>query len=199
MMRISTWLAICLISGLAAGCAPLPPQDTPGNVAVLERSQPPKGVAPAPAGAQPLAVSPQVYARQFVELAPVEQKKEYLRLMQSLNNDKKDGLAKLKAGLILSHPDSRHRDLKRAASLLAAAAQSTALAKEDAALAAIQLAQLEERQKLEDAAQNLGLKLRQEQTRTDELQQRAEHLQQKLEELKNIEKTMLERNRGGTP
>lgn len=133
-----------------------------------------------------------IYAKRFGELSAESQQKEYNRVMQALNLNKKDPATRLKAALILSLPDSRHRDNGRALPLLSELQRDKSLDDDIVALASIVKDYVEERQKLEENTLALSQKLKDE-------QHRAEELQMKLDELKKIEKTMMERSKGTQP
>lgn len=127
------------------------------------------------------------YARRFGELSADGQKKEYTLTMQSLNRNKNDISARMKAALIAALPSSRYRDNARAIGLLDEIQRDKRVDSATQSLAALLKDYATERQKADDNAAKLAQKAKDE-------QQRADDLQQKLDDLRNIEKTLIERN-----
>jgi hypothetical protein len=208
MKTLSHWLAICFILLSIAGCTATASRNQSAEkpAPVAERStstiepvaQNVSNEAPtsraAPVATREIHNDNELlaYAKRFVELSAENQNKEYTRIMQALNRNKKDSGSRLKAALIFSLPDSRHRDNSRALSVLTDLQRDKLLDDDTRTLMGMLKSYVEERQKLEDHSAMLGQKLKEE-------QRRAEDLQQKLDELKNIEKTMLDRSRGTQP
>jgi uncharacterized protein (UPF0147 family) len=127
------------------------------------------------------------YAKRFGELSADGQKKEYTLTMQSLSRNKNDTSARMKAALIAALPSSRYRDNARAISLLDEIQRDKKVDNDVQSLAALLKDYAIERQKSDDSAAKLAQKAKDEQLRADDLQQ-------KLDDLRNIEKTLIERN-----
>jgi len=183
------WPILCGVF-LAAGCAPVPPKG--GHV----QAQAPAPVIIVRADNEILA-----YALRYGALSAEEQRKEHALVMQAYNSNKHDLTNRMKAALVLSLPASRQRDNARALALLDEIQRDNAADPDTKAVSSLLKEYVSERQKLEENAAKLGQKAADErkrvealQARTDELQQKAEGLQQKLDELRNIEKTLTNRD-----
>lgn len=141
-----------------------------------------------------------VFALHYGGLAAEDQRKEYNRVMQAYGSDKLNLGLRMKAALAMSLPGSRQRDNVRALALLDGIQHDGSADADTRALAALLKEYIGERQKLEENAARATLKAADErkradglQSRAEDLQQKAEALQQKLDELKNIEKTLINR------
>lgn len=122
------------------------------------------------------------YALRYSQLSAEAQKKEVAQLTQALAAGKANTNIRMKAALVYGLPASRFRDQAKSQLLLEDLLHEKALDSDTKALATILQDFLDENAKLL-------------QKNKDE-QKRADSLQQKLDELKNIEKTMGERDQG---
>jgi hypothetical protein len=122
------------------------------------------------------------YALRYSQLSAEAQKKELAQLTQALAASKVNMNIRMKAALIYGLPASRFRDQAKSQLLLEDLLHDKAIDSDTKALATILQDFLDENAKLL-------------QKNKDE-QKRADGLQQKLDELKNIEKTMGERDQG---
>lgn len=122
------------------------------------------------------------YALRYSQLSAEAQKKEVAQLTQALAAGKANTNIRMKAALVYGLPASRFRDQAKSQLLLEDLLHEKALDSDTKALATILQDFLDENAKLL-------------QKNKDE-QKRADGLQQKLDELKNIEKTMGERDQG---
>lgn len=118
------------------------------------------------------------FAENFVELPLESQKKELAQASQN----KQDINSKIKLALIYALPSSKLRDTAKAQILLDELVRDKTLGKAHRSLVSM----LDEYM---NDSNKLTLKLRDEQKRGDTLQQQ-------LDELKNIEKTMVDRDKG---
>lgn len=130
-----------------------------------------------------------VYAMRFGNLTLDQQKKELTQVLQALNRNKKDAFIRLKAALIYSLPNSRLHDNAKAIPLLSDLQREKSLGEDVVALVDLLRDLVEERQRADENAARLNQRVRDEQHRADELQA-------KLDALKNIEKTLIDRNQG---
>lgn len=130
-----------------------------------------------------------VYAMRFGNLTLDQQKKIQTQVLQALNRNKKDNFLRLKAAIIYSVPSSRLHDNAKAIALLSELQREKELEEDVTALIDLLRDVVEERQRADDNAARLTQKVRDE-------QRRAEELQAKLDALKNIEKTLIDRNQG---
>lgn len=130
-----------------------------------------------------------VYAMRFGNLTLDQQKKELTQVLQALNRNKKDAFTRLKAALIYSLPSSRLHDNAKAMPLLTELQREKTLEEDVVALVDLLRDLVEERQRADENATRLNQRIRDEQHRADELQA-------KLDALKNIEKTLIDRNQG---
>ena len=122
------------------------------------------------------------YAQRYSEFSAEAQKKEVSQVTQALTANKSNISTRMKAALIYGLPASRFRDQAKSQLLLEDLLHDKAIDANTKALATI----------LQDF---LNENAKQLQKNKDE-QKRADGLQQKLDELKNIEKTMGERDQG---
>lgn len=129
------------------------------------------------------------YAGNFVELPAEAQKKELAQINQSLAQNKNDLNSRMKAAMIYALPNSRQRDVVKAQVLLDDLLREKTLDSERKTLAALLRDYILENNKLFLENNKLSQKARDE-------QKRADALQQKLDDLKNIEKTMVDRDQG---
>ena len=118
------------------------------------------------------------FAESYGELSLEGQKKE----LQQNSQNKNDLTSRIKVAMIYALPNSKLRDTNKAQALLDDLARDKYLDGDRKILTLIMRDYIAENNRL-------GIKARDE-------QKRADALQQKLDELKNIEKTMLEREQG---
>ncbi|HLD08430.1 MAG TPA: hypothetical protein VJB68_00105 [Methylophilaceae bacterium] len=164
---------------LLDACALFPKAtDTSGNVPV-------RVIDNAPISNQTLLE----YAGSFVELSADAQKKELIQINQAISQNKNDLKNRMKAAMVYALPNSRLRDTAKAQNLLDDLLREKTLDNERKALATLLRDYIIEINKLTQKA-------RDEQKRADALQQKNEALQQMLDDLKNIEKTMIDRDQG---
>lgn len=136
------------------------------------------------------------YAGSFVELSAEAQKKELAQINQSLAQNKNDLNIRMKAAMIYALPNSRQRDVVKAQVLLDDLLREKTLDNERKTLAALLRDYILENNKLSQKARDEQKRADTLQQKADSLQQKADTLQQKLDELKNIEKTMVDRDQG---
>ncbi len=150
------------------------------------------------------------YASSFVGLSADAQKKELMQINQAIADNKSDLKNRMKAAMIYALPNSRLRDTVKAQNLLDDLLREKTLDNERKILATLlrdhvveinKLAQkTRDEQKRADSSQlkldALQLKLDALQQKLDALQQKNDALQQMLDDLKNIEKTMVDRDQG---
>lgn len=130
------------------------------------------------------------YAARFVELSAEAQKKELAQINQEINQDKGDIHHKMKAAMIYALPGSRQRDVVKAQVLLDDVLREKTLNGEQKIMTSLLKDHINETGKLTQEISKLTQKARDE-------QKRADALQQKLNELRDIEKTMVDRDQGG--
>lgn len=141
------------------------------------------------------------YMSKVLNMSGEAQKKELQTLIQSQQGSKQDVNSKTKLALLYGLSSSRVRDYAKAQLLadelikertLDSERKSILIILRDYIAETIKISiKLREEQKKSDALQ---AKLDILQTRADTVQQKADNLQQKLDELKDIEKTMINRN-----
>lgn len=134
------------------------------------------------------------YIARFTDLPPDAQKKELSQILQALSQNKTDIILRSKAAVIYAIPASKLKDNAKAQSLLDDLLKEKTLdVKQKNLLLLIHdyvndsnksTLRIRDEQKRSDAAAQ----------KLDAAQQRADALQQKLDDLKNIEKTMLDRD-----
>jgi hypothetical protein len=141
------------------------------------------------------------YINKVLNMSADAQKKELQDLIQAQQSNKQEIYTRTKLALLYGLPTSRVRDYSKAQSLAEELLKERSLDSERKAILIIMrdyLAEtikisikLREEQKKGDALQG---KLDALQIKADATQQRADSLQQKLDELKDIEKSMINRN-----
>lgn len=179
MNKLLFLLIPCLVLFLNA-CAELPHSSTPAAF-------PPK-VSDNPTVANNEGLLE--YAARFIELSAEAQKKELAQINQEINQDKGDINRKMKAAMIYALPGSRQRDVVKAQVLLDDILREKTLNSEQKIMASLLKDQINETGKLTQEINKLTQKARDE-------QKRADALQQKLNELRDIEKTMVDRDQSG--
>lgn len=142
------------------------------------------------------------YINKVLNMSADAQKKELQDLIQTQQSNKQEIYTRTKLALLYGLPTSRVRDYTKAQSLADDLLKERSLDSERKAILIIMRDYLAETVKI-------SIKLREEQKKGDVLQgkldalqikadaaqQRADSLQQKLDELKDIEKSMINRNR----
>jgi hypothetical protein len=141
------------------------------------------------------------YINKVLNMSADAQKKELQDLVQAQQSNKQEIYTRTKLALLYGLPTSRVRDYSKAQSLAEELLKERSLDSERKAILIIMrdyLAEtikisikLREEQKKGDVLQG---KLDALQIKADAAQQRADNLQQKLDELKDIEKSMINRN-----
>ena len=189
-MKNSLFLTLICASLLLSACAQLPKNtcpETPKNSC----PETPKNSCPeTPKNSSPCTFDNQHatgselldYALRYSQLSAEAQKKEVTQLTQALAASKANMNIRMKAALVYGLPASHFRDQAKSRLLLEDLLHEKAIDSDTKALATILQDFLDENAKLLE-------KNKDEQKRTD-------GLQQKLDELKNIEKTMGERDQG---
>ncbi|HEY0267737.1 MAG TPA: hypothetical protein VGC12_00730 [Methyloradius sp.] len=134
------------------------------------------------------------YIARFTDLSAYAQKKELTQVLQALSQNKTDISLRSKAAIIYAIPSSKLKDNTKAQSLLDDLLKEKTLEpKQKTLLLLIRdfvsdnnkiTSRIKDEQKRSDATQQ----------KFDAAQQRADALQQKLDELKDIEKTMIDRD-----
>jgi len=134
------------------------------------------------------------FCESYSNLTAEAQKKVFTLSNQALATNKNDLMHRIKFAIMLALPSSRLRDATKAQSLLQDLLQDDGLSESDAALVGLlyeytvfdnkQLQKGREETKKHEVMQQ----------KYDALLQKNEALEQKLNELRNIEKTMTERN-----
>jgi hypothetical protein len=122
------------------------------------------------------------YSQRFGNMSAEAQKKELSQLQQALALDKNEANSRIKLAMVYSLPSSRYRDLAKANTMLDDLLRDKSNRNDVNALAWLLKDFVTESNKL-------GQKARDE-------QKRSELLQQKLDSLRNIEKSMGERDQG---
>lgn len=122
------------------------------------------------------------FAEHFADLSLESQKKELLLTSQTANQNKQDINSRIKVALIYALPNSKLRDSAKAQILLEELNRDKNLDKERKSLVSLLTDYTNDSNKL-------AVKARDEQKRGDTLQQQ-------LDDLKNIEKTMVDRDQG---
>lgn len=122
------------------------------------------------------------FAEHFAELSLESQKKELSLTSQAANQNKQDINSRIKVALIYALPNSKLRDSGKAQILLEELNREKNLDKERKSLVSLLTDYTSDSNKL-------AIKARDEQKRGDTLQQQ-------LDDLKNIEKTMVDRDQG---
>lgn len=127
------------------------------------------------------------FANNFSALPPETQKKELAAILHKISTNSDDLQQKTRAAIIYSIPGSKLRDALKAQPLLDELAREKQLGKEESAIVSILRDNSAEITKLNQ-------RIREEQRRADDNQQKAGALQQKLDELKQIERTMMQKS-----
>jgi hypothetical protein len=136
------------------------------------------------------------YAGSFVELSADAQKKELVQVNQAIAQNKNDLKNRMKAAMIYALPNSRMRDTAKAQNLLDDLLREKTLDNERKILATLLRDYLIETNKLSQKARDEQKRADGSQQKLDALQQKNDTLQQMLDDLKNIEKTMVDRDQG---
>jgi len=136
------------------------------------------------------------YASSFVELSADAQKKELVQIDQAIAQNKSDLKNRMKAAMIYALPNSRLRDTAKAQTLLDNLLREKTLDNERKILATLLWDYTIETNKLAQKARDEQKRADSSQQKLDALQQKNDALQQMLDDLKNIEKTMVDRDQG---
>jgi len=181
-MKNSLFLTLICASLLLSACAQLPKNTCP-ETPKSSCPETPKNSSPRTFDNQHATGSELLdYALRYSQLSAEAQKKEVTQLTQALAASKANMNIRMKAALVYGLPASHFRDQAKSRLLLEDLLHEKAIDSDTKALATILQDFLDENAKLLE-------KNKDEQKRTDSLQQ-------KLDELKNIEKTMGERDQG---
>lgn len=127
------------------------------------------------------------FMESYSNLAPEMQKKVFAETNQKLAENNSDLALRFKLASMLALPSSRMRDNTKAQYLLQDLLQGNSLNPADSSLISLLY------EYTSDNTRQLQ-KSREESKKLDSIQQKYEALEQKLNELKNIEKTMSERD-----
>lgn len=136
------------------------------------------------------------YAGSFVGLSADAQKKELTQINQAIAQNKSDLKNRMKAAMIYALPNSRLRDTAKAQNLLDDLLREKTLDNERKVLATLLRDHIIEINKLTQKARDEQKRADSSQQKLDALQQKNDALQQMLDDLKNIEKTMVDRDQG---
>ena len=135
-----------------------------------------------------------LFIENYSNLAPDAQKKIFASTNQSLAENKNNLLSRSKLAIMLALPTSRLRDPIKAQNLLQDLLREDGLdAQENALLGLLYEYAIDDTKQWQKSRED-AKKLEASQQKYEVLQQKHETLEQKLNELKNIEKTMGERN-----
>ena len=170
---------------LLSACAHHPKSGVPADL-TQENPTPPSLSS---ASIQPILHSSSLleFVDDFSGLSSEAQKKELANILRKISTNSSNLQQKTRAAIIYSIPGSKLRDPLKAQPLLDELARENQLSKEESAIVSI----------LRDNSAEitrLSQRLREEQRRADDNQQKASALQQKLDELKQIERTMMQKS-----
>lgn len=178
-------LIAALACMLLSACAHHPKSGAPADPIQEKPTHP--ALSSASIEAIPHSSSLLEFANDFSGLSPEAQKKELAAILHKISINSSDFQQKTRAAIIYSIPGSKLRDPLKAQPLLDELAREKQLSKEESAIVSI----------LKDNSAEitrLSQRLREEQRRADDNQQKASALQQKLDELKQIERTMMQKS-----
>lgn len=131
---------------------------------------------------------------QYSNLAPEMQKKLFSETTQQLTENKQHQFNRLKLASMLALPTSRLRDNAKAQTLLQELLQGNTLSSAEYSLMSLLYEYTTDHAKQQQKNREDAKKLESAQLKFDALEQKTKTLEQKLNELKNIEKTMNERD-----
>ncbi|SNR75567.1 hypothetical protein SAMN05192560_0901 [Methylobacillus rhizosphaerae] len=185
--------ALVFFAFLLSACAhqkqPLPKPATSTSSNVLEASSP--SVIPSTTSGTQQKSIPIVtlleFASDFPESSQDSQRKELAQTLQKISDTPDNLYQKFKAATIYSIPGSRLRDTGKAQPLLDELSRIKHLNKAEYGLLAILREHASETTRLNQL-------IREEQKRAEENQQKATNLQRKLDELKQIERSMMQKS-----
>lgn len=191
-MQIKTIIMLLCALALACGCA--------ANQTSVKHTPTSTAVKLAPS-TQINAIELLEFCETYSNLTPEAQKKKYAASAQLLAENKNDLMHRIKQAMMLALPSSHIRDTAKAQNILQDLLQESNLDSSVNALVSLLYEytvfdnkQLQKNRddvkKLESAQQKIEIM----QQKYDSLQQKNEALEQKLKNIKNIEKTMNERN-----
>ena len=135
------------------------------------------------------------FIESYSNLAPDAQKKVYATTNQALTENKGNLVLRTKLAIMLALPTSRLRDPARAQTLLQDLLHEDTLESQESSLLGLLYEYAQEDVRQQQKARDDAKKLESAQQKYEALLQKHEALEQKLNELKNIEKTMTERNK----
>ena len=134
------------------------------------------------------------FIESYSNLTPDAQKKIFATTNQTLAENKGNLVPRSKLAIMLALPTSRLRDPAKAQSLLQDLLREDSLEPQESALLGLLYEYVQDDNKQLQKSHEDAKKLESTQQKYETLQQKYEALEQKLNELKNIEKTMNERN-----
>lgn len=130
----------------------------------------------------------------FSNLTPELQKKAFAETTQVLAQNRNNLLHRLKLASMYALPTSRMRDNAKAQSLLQEILQENMLSSTDSALISLLYEYTTDYAKLSQKGREDSKKIESLQQKYESMELKNKALEQKLNELKNIEKTMIERD-----
>lgn len=134
------------------------------------------------------------FIESYSNLAPDAQKKTFVSTNQALAENKLSIVLRTKMAIMLALPTSRMRDPAKAQNLLQDLLREDSLEPQESALLGLLYEYAQNDSKQLQKSRDDAKKVDSTQQKYEVLQQKHEALEQKLNELKNIEKTMGERN-----
>lgn len=177
-MRLSTFFTLFCITILSCACTT--------KSSELKPAAKNNGVKLVPANSEHI-IELITFCDSYSNLTPEAQKKAFTETNLALAENKNNVLYRIKLAVMLALPSSRLRDTTKAQTLLQELLQENKLSPVDSAFTSLlyeyALDNTRQTQKNRDDAKKL-----------DAAQQKADTLEQKLNELKNIEKTMSDRD-----
>ncbi|CAG0997601.1 hypothetical protein MTYP_02656 [Methylophilaceae bacterium] len=187
-MTVNTkFLPICLLLTLAA-CAPLPKKNEPGENSAADATVPVQVIH---VGKDNLLE----FSAQFIELTVEAQRRELASVSQAAQN-KTDLKSRMQLALIYALPGSRLRDHSKALPLLEDLLNEKNLDNESKLLATIFRDHISDTNKANQKMRDELKRTDAAQQKLDDTQKKLDELQKKLNDLKNIEKTMVDRDQG---
>lgn len=181
-------LVFCL--GTLSACATKPTTGKPGQAKQKEINNAARPIKPRPDCMSELLAFSDSYSSLTLEL----QKNTFTETNLALLDNKNDVTQRIKLAMILSLPSSRLRDVNKAQILLQDLLRENNLNSSESALVSLLYEYTLENSKLIQKNRDDSKKLEATQTRYESIQQKYDALELKLNELKNIEKTMNDRD-----
>lgn len=183
------YVLIFSLSTLSA-CATKPNSGTPTQVKVKEINYTTNPVKPK----QDSTVELLIFSESYSNLTVESQKAAFTETNQALAENRNDLTQRIKLAIMLSTPASRVRDINKAQTLLLDLLQENNLSTSESALISLLYEYVMDNSKLTQKNRDDAKKLEATQTKYENLQQKYDALEQKLNDLKNIEKTMNDRD-----